>query len=261
MSEKLLLKWNDYQSKWNRSLSKLREDGAFADVTLISDDKVKFLAHRIILSSCSNVFNFILKDSNQANPLLYLSGVDSSNLGFILDFIYNGEVNLYQEHLDGFLKSAQQLEIDGLHGVLSAQNNGKEDFNNMRDEIHEVKEEQQSFDGQFADGITPIEQSRRRPSRVPQLDIVKFDVTSMSSEEIEQKVKQLYQKIDGVWSCLACDYTTTNSSGNIRRHIECHLVGLSYACNDCKKEFKSKNVLNTHISKIQCTSDKILSSI
>ena len=116
MSEKFSLKWNDYNSNWNKSLSKLRENNAFADVTLITDDKVKFSAHRILLTSCSNVFDFILKDSNQANPFLYLSGVNSTNLGFILDYIYKGEVNLYQEQLDSFLESAQKLEIEGLLG-------------------------------------------------------------------------------------------------------------------------------------------------
>ena len=129
MSEKFSLKWNDYNSNWNSSLSKLRGNSAFADVTLISDDKVKFSAHRILLSSCSNAFNFILKDSNQANPLLYLSGVNSINLGFILDYIYNGEVNLYQEQLESFLESAQKLEIEGL---LGDNQDGEKDLNNIQ---------------------------------------------------------------------------------------------------------------------------------
>ena len=102
MSEKFSLKWNDYSSNWNLSLLKLRENCAFADITLITDNKKKFSAHRILRSSCSNVFDFILKDSDQPNPLLYLSGVNSTNLGFILDYIYKGEVNLYQEQLDSF---------------------------------------------------------------------------------------------------------------------------------------------------------------
>ena len=75
MSEKFNLKWNEYHSNWIGSLAKLRANNAFTDVTLISDDKVRFSAHRILLSSCSNVFDFILKDSNQANPLIYLSGI------------------------------------------------------------------------------------------------------------------------------------------------------------------------------------------
>ena len=106
MSEKFCLKWNDYQSNWNRSLSELRNDNDFADVTLISDDKVKFSAHKILLSSCSNMFKFIIKENTNAKTLLYLGGVSSRNLEFILDYIYYGEVNIYQEHLDSFLESA-----------------------------------------------------------------------------------------------------------------------------------------------------------
>ena len=71
MSEKFSLKWNDYQLNWNKSLNELRKDTDFADITLISDDKVKFSAHRILLSTCSNFFKFILKDNVQANPLMY----------------------------------------------------------------------------------------------------------------------------------------------------------------------------------------------
>ena len=92
MSEKFILKWNDYQLNWNRSLSELRKTTDLSDVTLISDDKVKFPAHKIILSACSNMFKFIFKDNTHANPILYLGGVSSVNLGFILDYIYNAMV-------------------------------------------------------------------------------------------------------------------------------------------------------------------------
>ena len=88
MSEKFSLKWNDYLSNWNKSLSELRNDNEFADVTLISDDKVKFSAHKILLSSCSSMLKFILKENKQKNSLLFLGGVSSVNLGFILDYVY-----------------------------------------------------------------------------------------------------------------------------------------------------------------------------
>ena len=99
MSKKFSLKWNNYQLNWNRSLSELCNTYDLSDVTLISDDKVKFPAHKIILSACSNMFKFIFKDNTQTIPLLYLGGVSSVNLGFILDYMYNGEVNLFQEQL------------------------------------------------------------------------------------------------------------------------------------------------------------------
>ena len=215
MSEKFSLKWNDYNSNWNSSLSKLRGNSAFADVTLISDDKVKFSAHRILLSSCSNVFNFILKDSNQANPLLYLSGVNSINLGFILDYIYNGEVNLYQEELESFLESAQKLEIEGL---LGDNQDGEKDLNN----IDQYKEEEQSVDEREQKQLKNIDDSGpiKRRRHIPSDDVARFDMGSMNVEELQQKIKQLYHKADGDWGCLACDYTTSCNSSTIIRHIK-----------------------------------------
>ena len=52
--------------------------------------------------------------NNNSNPLLYLSGVSSVNLKMILDYIYHGEVKLFQEQIDSFLESAQKLEVEGL---------------------------------------------------------------------------------------------------------------------------------------------------
>ena len=116
MSEKFSLKWNDFETNWKRSLSQLRTDNDLADVTIITDDKVKFKAHKILLSSCSETFKFILKEFNQAQSILYLNGVNSVNLRFILDYIYYSEVNLFQEQLDSFVQSAEKLEIQGLVG-------------------------------------------------------------------------------------------------------------------------------------------------
>ena len=131
MSEKFALKWNDFQSNWKSSLSEFSKDIDFTDVTLISEDKVKFFAHKILLSSCSKMFKFILKENNHANPLLYLGGVSSQNIGFILDYMYHREINIYQEHLDSFLESAQRLEIYGLIG-------GNEESINFKDEEEDL---------------------------------------------------------------------------------------------------------------------------
>ena len=255
MSEKFNLKWNDYSSNWNTSLLKLRENNAFADVTLITDDKVKFSAHRILLSSCSNVFDFILKDSNQANSLLYLSGVSSTNLGFILDYIYKGGVYLYQEQLESFLESAKKLEIEGLLGCdnqdsmedlrfRSDDNEGVniEPFKETEANIFHGNEERRLAN---TDDSDHLKKRRQSVVRVPHNDIAKFDMGSVTPGEIGVKIEELYQKVDGVWRCLACN-TTSNQRGNIKRHIETHLDGLSYTCNMCNKEFRSKSSLKEH---------------
>ena len=253
MSDKFSLKWNDYQSNWRKSLNELREDTEFADVTLISDDKVNFSAHKILLSSCSNLMKFILKSNTQTNPLLYLGGVNSINLRFILDYIYYGEVNLYQEQLDSFLESAQKLEIQGLMGDNeSSQGNFNEEQSG-----HQQPEENfgQVLNNAQVQGekksVVKMEnagtQIKRQYSRSSSVDVAKFDVGSLTSEEIDKKMRELYEKTDEGWRCLACGHTNSGSkSSNIRMHVETHLDGLSYNCNICNKEFRSRNDLNNH---------------
>ena len=220
MSEKFSLKWNDYQSNWNKSLSQLRTDTDFADVTLISEDKVKFAAHKVLLSSCSNMFKFILRENNNANPLLYLGGISSMNLDFILDYIYHGEVKIYQEQLDSFLESAQKLEIKGLIGQEG-----------VAEETHQEIREEVDFPADEAKPLVRVQESkevvtRRQYGRTPSSDASKIDVTSLTSEEIKEKIQELHQRIGGVWTCMVCDYTSEKST-NVRKHVEKHIDGLS----------------------------------
>ena len=114
MSERFCLKWNDFQSVVSQSFSVLRREEDFYDVTLVSDDQTQIPAHKLVLSASSHFFKSILKRNSHSHPLLYLSGVDSKSLGFVLDYIYQGEVQIYQHELDNFLETAEKLEIEGL---------------------------------------------------------------------------------------------------------------------------------------------------
>ena len=251
MSEKFSLKWNDYQSNWNKAVNNLQKDTDFADVTLISDDKVKFSAHKIVLSSCSSMFKFILKGNGNGNSMLFLGGVSSTNLGFILDYIYQGEVNLYQEQLDSFLESSQRLEIEGLLGENNEDNGGGKNQNDekVQFEPYTAKPVQ---GGSLIKMDADVGISTKRQYRIPQTDVAKLVVGSMTSEEVEEKRKELYQRIDGGWRCLACAYTSTSiRSSQIRLHVETHIDGLSYTCDICNKEFRSRYQLYDH-SKKKC---------
>ena len=248
MSEKFALKWNDFQSNWTKSFSEFRKDPDFADVILISEDKMKFSAHRLLLSSCSNIFKFILKENTQVNPLLYLGGVSSKNLGFILDYIYHGEVNLYQEQLDSFLESAQKLEIKGLLGdIPGSKKHVDEIMYTEPKENLKVKDEHTYYQPAEEEGLIEVIQNEPLARRRQSKDHVIFNVGSLTQEEISQKMKELYEKTENGWRCLACDHTNTGlKSSNIRMHVETHLEGLCYTCNMCDKQYRSKNLLNHH---------------
>ena len=86
------------------------------DVTLVSDDEQHISAHKLVLTASSELFKNILKKANHSNPMIFLSGYKSKDLLLVMDYIYQGEVQILQTDLDRFLSVAQQLKIEGLIG-------------------------------------------------------------------------------------------------------------------------------------------------
>ena len=110
-SEKFCLKWKDFQANISSSFGLMRSDRDFSDVTLVSEGNNQIEAHKIILAASSSFFQDMLKEDNHPHPLLYMRGVTTTQLCAIVDFIYNGEVNIYQEQLEEFLKLAENLKL------------------------------------------------------------------------------------------------------------------------------------------------------
>merc|ERR1712106_123094 len=71
-------------------------------------------AHKLILSACSPFFRTVLKQNPHQHPLLYLKGVEFTDLQSVLNFMYHGEVNVAQEELNSFLSVAEDLQVKGL---------------------------------------------------------------------------------------------------------------------------------------------------
>nr|XP_040565427.1 longitudinals lacking protein, isoforms H/M/V-like isoform X6 [Lepeophtheirus salmonis] len=113
-SDNFCLRWNDFESNVSSSFRELREENDLFDVTLVTDSEKEFKAHKVILSACSSFFKGILRRMGSPSPLIYLRGIGSSDLAAILDFMYNGEVNVAQEELNSFLSVAEDLRIKGL---------------------------------------------------------------------------------------------------------------------------------------------------
>ena len=119
--EKLCLKWNDFRANVNCAFRKLRDDREFTDVTLACEDGQKLEAHKVILAASSPFFQNLLKRNKHSHPLIYMRGVKSEVMLAILDFLYFGEANLFQENLDSFLVIAEELHLQGLIGTKTLQ--------------------------------------------------------------------------------------------------------------------------------------------
>ena len=116
MSEKLCLQWNDFQENVKAAFGNLREDKYFTDVTLACEDGQQLEAHKVILAASSPFFQRLLGRNKHTHPLIYMRGVKSLDMLAIIDFLYSGEANVYQENLDSFLAIAEELQLKGLMG-------------------------------------------------------------------------------------------------------------------------------------------------
>jgi len=90
-------------------------------VTLGCEDGQQIEAHKVILAASSPFFQRILKRNKRSQPLIYMKGMRSDDLTAIIDFLYYGEANIYQENLDSFLAIAEELQLKGLEGSKDQQ--------------------------------------------------------------------------------------------------------------------------------------------
>ena len=116
MSEKLCLQWNDFQDNMKSAIGNLREDNDFADVTLACEDGQQVEAHKVILAASSPFFQRLLGRNKHPHPLIYMRGIKFDDLLAIVDFLYCGEANVFQDNLDSFLGIAEELQLKGLMG-------------------------------------------------------------------------------------------------------------------------------------------------
>jgi len=112
-SEKFCLRWNDFQANISEAFNEIRDEKDFFDVTLACGNE-QVQAHKLILSACSPFFKNILRSNPHQHPLLYLKGVQFTDLQAVLNFMYHGEVNVAQEELNSFLAVAEDLMVKGL---------------------------------------------------------------------------------------------------------------------------------------------------
>merc|ERR1719509_439845 len=115
--EKLSLKWNEFHENAISTFGTLREDKEFADVTLVCEDGQQVEAQKVILASSSPFFLNLLRRNKHPHPLIYMRGLKSKDLMAMVDFLYYGETNIYQENLDSFLAVADELQLKGLMGL------------------------------------------------------------------------------------------------------------------------------------------------
>jgi len=116
-SDNFCLKWNDHHSTFFSSAEQLCHNSLLTDVVLSAGGTL-FKAHKLVLSVCSKFFQEVFSQpspvSQAHNTVIYLKDVDSTHLQLLLSYMYRGEVDVADNQLAEFLKTASGLQIKGL---------------------------------------------------------------------------------------------------------------------------------------------------
>ena len=122
--EKYNLTWHTYSDALRDMLKELYTTPDHTDVSFITEDRKILKAHKHILSYCSPVFRDILSITNEQCPLIYLRGIQKSEMESILQFMYLGEASFLQDRMNEFLLVANNLQIKELHKNIEVDNGG-----------------------------------------------------------------------------------------------------------------------------------------
>ena len=101
--KKYSLLWHTYSDHLRSMMKDLMVNEDFSDVTLVTEDKKCIKTNFNILSSCSPFFKDIFWKERNSSPIIYLRGVQYSEMKSILQFIYLGEATFDAERMDEFL--------------------------------------------------------------------------------------------------------------------------------------------------------------
>ncbi|XP_068900185.1 uncharacterized protein [Tenebrio molitor] len=126
VNEEMCLRWNSHHSNMQKAFPSILSKEQYVDVTLAAEGKT-LKCHRLILSSCSPYFEEILSGiSPYQHPVLFMRDIPFWILKSLCDFMYAGEVHIFQNKLEELLTVAEALKIKGLAGKSTPPENHEE---------------------------------------------------------------------------------------------------------------------------------------
>ena len=265
MFGRFALTWDEFEPKIAGRFKSLLQSGDFSDVTLVSKDNTKLKAHKVILGSGSRFFKEILSHmDNHPHPLIYMMGVDLEVLEAIINFLYIGKVEVKQEMIEVFMKTATELQIDGLHSKEME----------MCEEIKhplitsETKTETQ-FNVRFGAGglkassemseMFNVKKTKKKPNQEVFREVKPIEPNKPASDTTNYSLSDLQ------YPCDLCEFVTDRRRdlryhmGEKHRHEQDNLKTDSlvkrgedglYWCSLCEKKFGDPSNSRRHVKKV-----------
>ena len=246
--------WDSFATNAQNTFKQLWQDQDFADVTLATEDGHQIRAHKIILSSNSNVLKKVLLQNPHPNPLIYLRGIKHHNLEQVVSFIYHGQCQVEEHHLENVLAVGQELGVIGLLGDVETM---KEEF--YSDDIFENDiglrnyttsqsvSEKNGFCSKIGKDITENGDNNESSNIMIQSNITEkhnIEFNNLQLVEVTSMLSKSKMK-----SCDQCSYTTLRTD-SINKHKKSKHMGFRFNCDRCDATFMDKNRIKRHIESI-----------
>ena len=267
-------------------IGELLKSSDFSDVTIVSDDQKIFKGHRNILSGFSPVLKKLFKVDSQYHPaLLYLNGINSSEINAIMEFIY---CNTIPKTWTEQLKSAViSLEIKGLLEHIPVTQSNLPSLSEIEIgktiPVERIKEEnygteakdfiQKAFKTEVIDSnvsgmciangshvkvrLSDLVEMRAQYSPKESQSHKKIRTFSKpnlidsnpSIKESKQHTNKKHLVITDDTQCDQCDYNPRDRR-NLIKHKKAVHEGLRFPCNFCEYKSTCRTGLKNHISSI-----------
>ena len=256
--EKYSLTWHNYSDHLRSMMKEWMMNEDFSDVTLVTEDKKQIKANINILTTCSTVFKDILKKEKNSNQILYLRGVQFSEMESIMQFIYLGETTFSVERMDEFLAVAKSLEIKEL---CNAETETKDELNDEPSSCDPAIPTENLEEPTGSDQILKLCFNDQIKMQAPQERKMRFvnekhgdegiknacDQCDFQATEQRSLTRHIHSKHDGIkYACDLCDYQAIRQE-SLSHHIQLKHKGIKYHCDLCDKQFTRQDALTTHM--------------
>ena len=154
--------------------------------------------------------------------MIFLSGISSGNINSLLEYIYEGKIEIRKEQLESFLETAKKLKITSL--ILSVECDGEKVVDNPdnQDLNHEDKIDMKHEEEDYIDGV--IESTTKR-----MLTITKFErkpINKVVEEDAIMESEILQSQFESGSEAIPVTNIENESTNKLAEEDPIHQTGL-----------------------------------
>ena len=251
MSKKYVtFKWKNFKKCLGKSVtSEIIDRAKYTDVTLVCDDKVVIEAHKVILSACSPLLRNILLFNPHQHPLIFLRGINHTEMEAILNIMYLGESKLREENLQDFLAAVNDLQIEKISPRLEQTVAIKVEFDEKEADVNVHDGQIQNSNDKVADldsamiqkHINTVDTKNNKDKLQYECNVCDYQVATWRYLKLHHQSKHRGIR----YPCQQCSYRAT-TQGDLKRHTLSVHEGVKYSCKDCDYLATTRGDLKNH---------------